>query len=63
MLMSPIVYFYQRQALVEVLTKFHMWKLRFMGCVHPPLNHVCIQSSECEGLNHGSNFQKSLKKG
>ena len=32
------------------------------GVYIPPLNHVCIQNSKYEGLSHGSNSQKVLKK-
>ena len=58
--MSSNVSFYQGLAQVQVSTPYVEAKTSW-GVYIFLLNHVCIQSSEYEGLRHGSNFQSHEK--
>ena len=33
-----------------------------MGCVHRPVNHVCVKSSKDKWLRHDSNFYEKQAK-
>ena len=61
MLMSSIVYFYQRQALLQVQSIPYV-EVKISWVVYTPfIKHICIESSKYEGLRPGSNYQKSNK--
>ena len=45
-----------------IICQFHSMSRSFMGCVHRPVNHVCVKSSKDKWLRHDSNFYEKQAK-
>ena len=61
-LMSSIVYFYQRQAQVKVSTPFHMQKFRFHGVCTSPFKPYMYTELKVRRVKSWLKFSKVLKK-
>ena len=59
--MPSIVCFYQRQALVQVSTPFHMRKLRFHGCVRTPFKPCMYTGLKVRRVKSWFKFSKISK--